>query len=423
MRSAYGRVIPGEDEELTHVGPGTPMGELLRRHWQPVGVSEELTELPKRIRILGEDLVLFRDRKGRPGLLDLHCSHRGTSLEWGRVEDEGIRCCYHGWLYNVQGHCVEMPCEPPGYAQRRKIEHPAYPVMEFGGLVFAYMGPPDRQPLFPMYDIYDLRHRQDVVLRGMRIWGDCSIGYVRDCNWLQHLENVLDPWHLLILHTMISGAQFSGVLGLSQRPEIEFEETSLGARYHVERDLPNGNRLTRYVEVVAPNIYLVSNIHERGDRLIENDRPSEFSGAVPIDDTHVSGLSIVAWPLVDGQPDPSFRPRTDTVTYDERGNKIRPGDQRNRSYEERQRQPDDMEAQEGQRPIAIHALENLVSSDKGVSLLRRKLGQSLSLMREGKDPLNIVRDPEKNRAIETHAYNTVRPIPAAGKRELASRPA
>jgi hypothetical protein len=314
-----------------------------------------------------------------------------------------------------------MPCEPPGYAQRRRIEHPAYPVMEFGGLVFAYMGPPDKQPLFPMYDIYDLRRRQDVVLRGMRIWGDCSIGYVRDCNWLQHLENVLDPWHLLILHTMISGAQFTGVLGLSQRPETDFEETPLGVRYHVERALPNGNRLTRYVEVVLPNIYLVSNIHERGETPIENDKPSEVSWAVPIDDTHVCGLSIVAWPLVDGTPDPNWRPRTDTVTYDEHGDKIRPGDIRDRTYEERQRQPDDMEAQEGQRAIAIHALENLVSSDKGVSLLRRTLKRSLDLMREGKDPLNIVRDPETNHAIETHAYNTVRPVTPVAKRALVSQ--
>lgn len=416
MKPAYGRAIPKENEELTHVGPGTPMGELLRGYWQPVGVSDELTDLPKRTRILGEDLVLFRDKNGRPGLLDLHCSHRGTSLEWGRIEDEGIRCCYHGWLFDVEGRVIEMPCEPPSYAQRRRIEHPAYPVMEFGGLVFAYMGLPDKQPLFPMYDIYDLRDRNDVVLKGMRIWGDCSIGYVRDCNWLQHLENVVDPWHILALHTMISGAQFRGVMGLANRPEIDFEETPIGVRYHLERDLPTGTRLIRHAEVVLPNIYLVPDIHESGQRPIEKNKASEVSWAVPVDDTHVTAFSIVAWPLVDGKPDPNWRPRTDTITYDdEHGNKIRPGDVRDRPYEERQKWPDDMEAQEGQRPIAIHALENLVSSDKGISLLRRKLKQSLDLMRQGNDPLNIVRDPEKNRAIETHAHNTVRAIAPTGK--------
>ncbi|MGH7905151.1 MAG: Rieske 2Fe-2S domain-containing protein, partial [Candidatus Binataceae bacterium] len=125
MKSRYGQVNPRETAALTHVGPGAPMGELLRRYWQPVAVSDELADLPKKIRILGEDLVVFRDLKGRAGLLELHCSHRGTSLEWGRVEREGLRCCYHGWLYDVEGRVIDMPCEPAGYAQRRHLEHPA----------------------------------------------------------------------------------------------------------------------------------------------------------------------------------------------------------------------------------------------------------------------------------------------------------
>src|SRR5712691_11703227 len=143
MKQAYGRMIPTENETLTHVGPGTPMGELLRRYWQPIAISDELQDLPRRVRILGEDLVAFRDRRGRPGVLDLHCAHRGTSLEWGRVEADGLRCCYHGWLYDAEGRVIDMPCEPPGYAERRKVEQLAYPVTEFGGLVFVYMGPPD----------------------------------------------------------------------------------------------------------------------------------------------------------------------------------------------------------------------------------------------------------------------------------------
>ena len=407
MKSAYGRIIPPENERLTHVGPGTPMGELLRRYWQPVGVSDTLKDLPQRIRILGEDLVLFRDKKGRVGLLDLHCAHRGTSLEWGRVEDEGIRCCYHGWLYDVEGTVTNMPCEPAGTAESRRVQQPAYPVMEFGGLVFAYMGPPDKQPLFPMYDIYDTRHRDDVVLKGMQLWDDCAIGYVKDCNWLQHFENVIDPYHLFALHTMMSGAQFQGALAVYELPEITFEETSLGVRYHLVRDLPSGYRLSRCAEVVCPNILLVPNIHEKGDRLIEDDKPSEVTWAVPVDDTHVTSFSIVAWPLVDGRPDPRFRPRTDTVTRDDEGNMIRPGFLRDRPYEDRQRAPDDMEAQEGQRPIAIHALEHLVSSDRGISLYRKLLRQQLRVVEACGDPKNIVRDPAQNHAIRTNAFNTV----------------
>ena len=417
MKQAYGRMIPTENETLTHVGPGTPMGELLRRYWQPIATSDELQDLPRRVRILGEDLVAFRDRRGRPGVLDLHCAHRGTSLEWGRVEADGLRCCYHGWLYDAEGRVIDMPCEPAGYAERRKVEQPAYPVTEFGGLVFIYMGPPDRKPLFPMYDVYDTRHRQDVVLKGMRLWGDHSIGFVRDCNWLQHFENVVDPWHLLALHTMISGPQFVGALGTVVRPTIEFEETGIGVRYQLVRDLPSGNRLFRSAECVVPNIILVPNIREKGDRPVERDKASEVSWAVPVDDTHVMGLSIVAWPLVDGEPDPAWRPGTDTVTYDERGQKIRPGDQRNRPYEDRQRRPDDMEAQEGQRAIAIHDLENLVSSDRGIVTLRRVLEGQIGAVQQGRDPMNIVRDPLENHAIETHAFDTVRPKETA---DLAS---
>src|SRR5688572_18591045 len=112
--SGYGKiaVVPKEDERLTHVGLGTPMGELLRRFWQPVCLSEELGDLPKRITILGEDLVAFRDRKGRVGVLDLHCAHRGASLEYGRIEEAGIRCCYHGWLFGADGQCLQQPGEP-----------------------------------------------------------------------------------------------------------------------------------------------------------------------------------------------------------------------------------------------------------------------------------------------------------------------
>ena len=407
MKSAYGRQVPPDDAMLTRVGPGTPMGELMRRYWQPVGVADTLRDLPQRVRILGEDLVLFRDRQGRPGLLELHCSHRGTSLEWGRVEACGLRCCYHGWLFDVDGLCLEMPCEPPGYAERRRLEHPAYPVLEFGGLVFAYLGPPDTQPLFPMYDVFDTRHRHDVVLRGLKPWGEASITNVRDCNWLQHYENVMDPYHLPILHFLISGPQFTGVLSGLKLPHFEFEETALGMRHHVVQPLPNGNRLERYVEVVLPNVFLLPNIHEPGDRPIERDKPSEVTWIVPEDDTHVTAYCLVAWPLVDGAPGPHFRPRIETATYDAQGNQIRPAAASERPYEDRQRRPDDKEAMEGQRPIAIHALEHLASSDKGVMMLRQLLRRQLDALAAGRDPINVVRDPARNHNIETHAWNSV----------------
>ena len=142
MKSAYGRQTPPPDYELTCVEPGSPMGELLRRYWQPVCTSDELHDLPKKVKLLCEELVVFRDKKGRVGALEPHCSHRGTSLEWGRVEEEGLRCCYHGWLYDTHGHCIDMPCETQEFRRRMDVWHPAYPTTEYGGLVFVYMGPP-----------------------------------------------------------------------------------------------------------------------------------------------------------------------------------------------------------------------------------------------------------------------------------------
>jgi 5,5'-dehydrodivanillate O-demethylase len=130
-----------ENESLTRVGPGTPAGEMLRRYWHPIAFVNELKARPLRRRILGEDLVLFRDEQNRLGLLALRCSHRGTSLEFGHLEDGGLRCCYHGWLYDVEGRVLEMPGEPTDSTFGQRVRHPAYKVQELGGVIFAYLGP------------------------------------------------------------------------------------------------------------------------------------------------------------------------------------------------------------------------------------------------------------------------------------------
>ena len=400
MKSAYGRQIPPPDYELTCVEPGSPMGELLRRYWQPVCTSDELKDLPKKVKLLCEEIVLFRDKKGRVGALEPHCSHRGTSLEWGRVEEEGLRCCYHGWLYDTHGQCVDMPCETEEFRKRLDVWHPAYPTTEYGGLVFVYMGPPGTEPLFPMYDIIDERDRDDVALRGMRLWGDYSVGFVKDCNWLQHYENIVDPWHLLVLHQMISGDQFEGAL-MQGAPNIGFEKTTLGVRYNLTKDLPNGNRFERHAECIVPNAFIIPDIRETGTVLKRKERGSELSWAVAVDNEHVTGLSIVAWPLEDGEPKKDWRPGTDTVQD------IRPGSVLTRKYKDRQRKPDDLEAQEGQRPIAVHALENLGTSDTGITMLRRLLREQIKRVEDGLDPINVIRDPHANQKIPTNAWNTI----------------
>jgi phenylpropionate dioxygenase-like ring-hydroxylating dioxygenase large terminal subunit len=171
--SAYlHRERPGEDEELTRVGPGTPCGEYLRRFWQPIILSSELTDLPRRIRILGEDLVVFRDKRGAIGLLELYCPHRGTSLEFGLIGEKGIRCCYHGWLFDVDGTILETPGEPADSTLKDRLFHGAYPVHENVGLVFAYMGPPEKRPAFPRLDTYDLPGYK-LIARAPTVW-ECN---------------------------------------------------------------------------------------------------------------------------------------------------------------------------------------------------------------------------------------------------------
>src|SRR5262245_10441867 len=189
----YHREVPQEDVELTHVGPGTPCGEYLRRFWQPVAFSHDLADLPVRLRILGEDLVLFRDLSGRVGLLKLHCLHRGTSLEYGRIAERGLRCCYHAWLYDVDGTVLETPGEPPDSTFKNRLWLGAYPTHEYHGLVFAYLGPPDKKPVFPIYDSFELLTTRPVPGRK----------HILPCNWVQIIENNMDSVHLVFLHSKL----------------------------------------------------------------------------------------------------------------------------------------------------------------------------------------------------------------------------
>ena len=182
-----------ENELLTRTGPGTPMGEMIRRYWIPALLSEELPEpdcAPVRVRLLGEDLVAFRDSKGRIGLLDEHCSHRGTSLFYGRNEDCGLRCIYHGWKYDIEGNVIETPAEPPGSTLKNKVLHKAYPCREAGGAVFTYMGPKEKTPLFPDYEW--LMAPPDKV---------SALKFYLECNYLQCLEGDCDSSHTNFLHS------------------------------------------------------------------------------------------------------------------------------------------------------------------------------------------------------------------------------
>src|SRR5262252_138017 len=181
-----------ENELLTRTGPGTPAGELLRRYWHVVAAASEITEEKpkKKVRVLGEDLLLYRTRRSHYGLIAEHCAHRGVSLYYGFVEEDGIRCAYHGWKYDACGKCLEQPFENPEAGFKDKISQPAYPVEKLAGLLFAYLGPPEKKPLLPRWDMLT---RRDGV-RKLEIYQTLR------CNWLQAMENSVDPVHTYYLH-------------------------------------------------------------------------------------------------------------------------------------------------------------------------------------------------------------------------------
>jgi len=384
MKSAYGLKIPEPDPQLTHVGAGTPCGEMMRRFWQPVALAEDLKNLPKRVRILGEDLVAFRDGQGRAGLLFFRCSHRGASLEYARIEEGGLRCCYHGWLYDVQGNVLEMPLEPAANPFLKQIQHPCYPVREFGGLVFAYMGPPDKMPEFPIYDVWQKEGGVLKARMGPRVGGPVN------CNWLQAEENLMDALHTFWLHTLHSGSQFpSDAYGIKPH-ELKYEETDTGMRFVMTRKLADSKWWDVIWEMVMPlNIHLVYTEEP------ETEKVRSISFCVPVDDTHQLGASI-RWA-------PGSEP--DRTTGRE---KLAPGSRGDASYEYTQRHPDDKEAVEGQGPIAIHGLEHLVTSDKGVVMFRRILRDAIHAVKEGRDPKGIIRDPAKAASVSTTAGSVIR---------------
>lgn len=384
MKSAYGLKIPEADPQLTRVGPGSPCGELMRRYWQPVCLSEDLTDLPKAVRVLGEDLVAFRDGQGRAGVLFFRCSHRGTSLEYGRVEERGLRCCYHGWLYDVEGNVLEMPLEPANNPFLKQIQHPCYPVREFGGLLFAYLGPLDRMPEFPLYDVWQRDGGSLKARMGPRVGGPVN------CNWLQAEENLMDALHTFWLHTLHSGAQFpSRAYGLHP-DELKYEETDLGMRFVLTRKLANGKWWDLIWEMIMPlNVHLVYTDEPKTERV------RAVTYCVPVDDSHQLGASI-RW-IADGEAElPSGREQ------------LAPAGRKNTGYEFTQRHPDDKEAVEGQGPIALHGLEHLVSSDKGVLMFRGMLRRAIAALSAGNDPKGIFRDPGQARFVPTSAGSVLR---------------
>lgn len=371
--SAYDRPASSHVAELTDVERGTSGGEYLRRYWHPVAVSSDTGRTPKAVKILGEDLVVFRDGTGAVGLLHARCAHRGTSLYYGRVEDRGIRCCYHGWLFDTEGRCLEQPCEPPGGTHREDARQPWYPTQERYGLIFAYMGPPERMPVLPRIDRFEnlrsgeaLYARCDVAGQG---YGDTTVRYPTvPYNWFQFWENTVDHYHVWVLHSNFTKAQFSEAFRAP--PKIDFAQSGPSFTYSAER-IVEGRTLTRIGQAVLPNIGIIA----QAVQLVPGPARSVV-WAVPVDNKNFLPFEVTAGTGMNDELD-AVPMTPDGKVWGQM------------SEAEHQAYPGDFEAQASQGAITQHSEEHLVRSDRGIVMMRRTVLQQVDAVRKGGDPIGV----------------------------------
>ena len=406
----YHNIVPAVDEELAKVGPGTPAGEWFRRFWTPVGLASDLKDLPLRIRMLGEDLVLFRDKSGQVGCLELHCSHRGTSLEFGLIEEKGIRCCYHGWQFDVDGRILDTPGEPPDSTYKERLCHGAYPTHEWTGLIFAYMGPPDKKPPFFPLDTF-----QPSPTRSLKP-GHFDIS---PCNWLQMVENGADPIHTTFLHTRSSSMQFLTLDGSPSSEfgdigEVEYMETPVGMVYINTRRV-HDEVWVRMGEIIPPCMQQTPGHpgfpaeYPEGKQEVSLS-PRFIKWNVPVDDTHT--MAIRFYRVQEGERAGAIaQDQTRSLITQTLGTTGEHGEIVDRSYEERQRNPGDYEAEVSQRDMAVHDLEHLAESDRGVSMWRKIAQQGIRAVQRGEDPKGLI--TKDSGVAPTYASDTIMRLPSA----------
>jgi 5,5'-dehydrodivanillate O-demethylase len=372
-----------ENERLTRVGPGTPMGDVLRRYWWPVGTAEELSTKPRRTKLLGEELVLYRGEDGHPAVMELRCAHRNVALDYGRVEGDCLRCPYHGWLYDPTGQCVEQPAEPDESTFKDRVRLSAYPTQEYGGLVYAYLGPAPA-PLLPRYDVVGFEEGVKTI----------QIQHVY-ANWLQHVENIVDISHLAWLH----GARLHRYGG--KKVAYHWEPTRWGLNNVMQIDGIDQTHVSCYAFPTVNRFTLppVTGSSELVQALIYR---------VPVDDVS-SRLYMVR----------CYRADTPAVKF--LGQRpTQPG-----VYEPN---PDDWwgidmidqdrMAVEQQGEMTDRQREHLSASDEGVVLVRQMLRDALAAVAAGQDPPGVCRDPADDALITLGAVADMYDMP--GPRLVAS---
>jgi 5,5'-dehydrodivanillate O-demethylase oxygenase subunit len=372
---------PEQNKLLTQVSKGTPTGELLRRYWQPIGAASDLDAVwTKRVKLLGEELVLFKTRTGELGLVAEHCRHRAASLAFGIPTQGGIRCPYHGWEFNLQGKCTDQPFERDNPNFRAQASISGYPVEELGGLLFAYLGPEPR-PLLPRFD--------GLVVEGaVRMIGRA----VLPVNWLQIMENSVDPVHAEWLHghfhEFLNENAGAKVPNSAPHERIDFHEFEFGITKHrlLKGQSIDADDWRVGHPMVFPNLLSVGNSDS-------NLRSFVFQYRVPVDDEHTTQFWYTAYQPPAGIVVPPHLLNKihtyDVPIKDEHGNFIV-------DYVEGQ----DIMAWLTQGTIANRPAELLGASDQGVAALRRMLRREVKKVEQGLDPIGTVRDPRKNVRID-----------------------
>jgi phthalate 4,5-dioxygenase len=267
-----------DNQRLCLTGHGTPMGKVFRRYWIPALLTEELPEAncpPVKVKLLGEDLVAFRDSEGKVGLMDAYCPHRRAHLFWGRNEACGLRCVYHGWKFDREGDCVDMPNEPEDSHFKNKVKIQSYPTWEKAGLVWTYMGPKDQQPSFPDYEWL---RAPDTHLQVSKTF--------EACNWLQALEGGIDTSHSSFAHNNNIQDKKS-LRSRSTNPKLEVDKTDYGFRYVGIRDLKEDGNYIRAYQFIMPNQQMRGQMIKWHDGSRENYPTIRGHIWVPIDDASV----------------------------------------------------------------------------------------------------------------------------------------
>jgi len=369
----------------------------MRRYWQPVGVSTEVVAggKPRQLRILGEDLVLFRDDAGRPGLLGLHCSHRATSLAYGRVEDGGLRCPFHGWLYDIGGRCIEQPAEDEDSTFKDHIRHRSYPCQELGGLIFAYLGPAETMPLLPRYEVLV---REDGTRK--------ADYYPINSNYLQNLEGAVDTVHAAYLHTDRWSEKKHVLAGLP-RPKVEFTETDYGLwqRCHKASPSPSGPAMgTVYTYFFMPAGFLRVQETNKG----EGDVKKFQSWYVPADDTHTLRFQAAFAPIETSGDRYEWRAEEEFLPPGPENEYFRDYDRFDTISGIPVNAPgtaikgflaQDSMVNESQGPIVDRTEEHMSQHDAVLTAMRLIMLKAINDVEKGFDPKHGIRDPEQNAVV------------------------